>query len=252
MANTESAQTAKNPTTIRLFMCDISSSLADRLFALSNVVLITGASAVLIGTIGAIVMSGVREQFANERMSANETATAQAIAESDVAKRDAAAATERAALAEQRAAEANLELARLKTPRSLSPDQQRRVASKLRPFAPTRFDVSVIVGDPEAIALLVQIAATLETAGWVWIEWNHPTGPFMTVYSLAGKPNVGQEGASTSVRVEVHADHLPEFRAAASQLIAALTAEGIVVIDATAGDDVPNHDAVHIRIGKKP
>jgi multidrug efflux pump subunit AcrA (membrane-fusion protein) len=124
----------KKPTTVRVLMWEISASLADRLFALSNVVLILGAAAVLIGTIGAIVMSGVREQFANERISANETATAQATAESDAAKRDAAAATERAALAEQRAAEANLELARFKAPRAISPEQRNRIAEKMKEF----------------------------------------------------------------------------------------------------------------------
>jgi hypothetical protein len=98
-------------------MWTITSSLADRLFAVSNGVLILGATAVLIGTIGAIVMSGVREQFSNERISANEKATAQAIAESEVAKRGSAEATERAALAEKGAADANLSLARIKEPR---------------------------------------------------------------------------------------------------------------------------------------
>jgi len=84
----------------------------------------------LIGTIGAIVLSGVREQFANERISANETATAQATAESDVAKRDAASGNRARGASGKRAAEANLELARLKAPRSLNSDQQERVVSK--------------------------------------------------------------------------------------------------------------------------
>jgi hypothetical protein len=80
--------TAIAPKTVRLFMWEISSPLADRLFTLSNAVLIIGAAMVLIGTIGAIVLSSVREQFPNARISDNETKTALAIAESDTAKKE--------------------------------------------------------------------------------------------------------------------------------------------------------------------
>lgn len=68
-------------------MWEITSPLADRLFTISNGVLILGAAMVFIGTIGAIVLSGVREQFSNARISENETQTVQAIAESDTAKK---------------------------------------------------------------------------------------------------------------------------------------------------------------------
>ena len=62
---------------VRLLMWEITSPLADRLFTISNAVLILGAAMVFIGTIGAIVLSGVREQFSNARISENETQTAQ-------------------------------------------------------------------------------------------------------------------------------------------------------------------------------
>jgi hypothetical protein len=60
----------------------ISSEWVDRLFAVSSMVLILGAALVLIGTIATIVMSGIREQFSSERISANEAATASAVADS--------------------------------------------------------------------------------------------------------------------------------------------------------------------------
>jgi hypothetical protein len=112
--------------------------------------------------------------------------------------------------------------------------------------------MSVIVGDPEATMLLLQIAPTLKNAGWSWVEWNHPNGPFMQVYSIPGKPNIGQGGVSIGVRVEVHPDHSSEFGIAATELASSLIAERIAAEVGTAGADVPNHDAIHIRIGKKP
>lgn len=130
-----------------------------------------GAAAVLIGTIGAIVMSEVREQFSNERISVNEKATAQATAESDIAKRDAAMTAERAALAEQRAAEANLELAKLKTPRFLTIDALQHISEQMKPFASVPFTMGVF-NDPEAIDLMIQIDSALVTDGWQETEWK--------------------------------------------------------------------------------
>jgi hypothetical protein len=141
---------------------------------------------------------------------------------------------------------------RLAAPRSLSSEQQRELVAQLSRFAPTRFDMSVTVGDPEAMTLLLQIATTLENAGWRWVEWNHPNGPFMQVYTVPGKPNIGQGGISLGVRVEMHPDHSSEFWPAATALTAGLIADRIAVGVDNAGTDVPNHDAIHIRIGKKP
>src|ERR1700730_4582251 len=93
---TDDAPTRTHAATVRLLMWEIPSPLADRLFAVSNAVLIIGAAMVLIGTIGAIVLSGIREQFSNARLSDNETKTAQGIAESDTAKKGAAEANARA------------------------------------------------------------------------------------------------------------------------------------------------------------
>jgi hypothetical protein len=68
----------KKATTKRVPMWNISSGTADFLFSLSNVVLIIGAAAVLIGTIGSIKMASVREYFADLRLSENERETSKA------------------------------------------------------------------------------------------------------------------------------------------------------------------------------
>jgi hypothetical protein len=63
------------------------------------------------------------------------------------------------------AAKANLELARIKMPRSLNPEQQKRVAQLLARFSGTDF-AFVVFSDPESLALLGDIDSTLQQAGW--------------------------------------------------------------------------------------
>jgi len=165
-------------------MFSVTESLANTLFSVSNIVLIAGAAAVLIGTIGAIAMGSAKEQFSNERISTNEVETARA--------------REAAASANARAEEARLELAKFRAPRLLSEGQIEAIAERVRRFKNVRFDMSVITGDPEAMTLLRLIAASLQRAGWEWIEWNHPHGPFMTVYKFPDTPNIGQGGGIRS------------------------------------------------------
>jgi hypothetical protein len=169
-------------------------------------------------------------------------------------RRELAATGERTKVAEQRAAEATLALEKFKAPRLLLATDANRIANELRPFAGTPFDMSVIVGDPEAMTLLLQIAAALrDGAGWSWVEWNHPSGPFMTVYSFPDTPNIGQGGTAIGIRVQISEERKAEFGPAAAALIKALTATKLeVTADAAQGPDVPNNDTIHIRVGKKP
>jgi hypothetical protein len=122
---------------------------------------------------------------------------------------------------------------------------------KTKPFSGTRFDLSAIPGDPEALNFAVQIALVLEAAGWSWIEYNHPSRPLMTVYSVPGKPNVGHGGA-WGVVVQLHPDHEAQFRPAARALADAVAAEGFVAAAAQSPppESIPNHDT-HIIVGKK-
>ena len=112
----------------RVLMSVVSSSLADFLFALSNVVLIAGAAAVLVGTIGSIKMGAVREQFANERISANEAATS--------------AANARAAEANAHAAELELKVAearKLAGPRNIRDEDRVQMVRVLSQFRGTPY-----------------------------------------------------------------------------------------------------------------
>jgi hypothetical protein len=71
------------------------------------------------------------------------------------------------AKANESAAQARLELARITTPRTLSPVQRNRIIAALKPFAGTEFlmEVNPI---PEAINLTDVISTTLVASGWKW------------------------------------------------------------------------------------
>jgi hypothetical protein len=135
-----------------VFMIDLSLPQANAVYNTANVVLILGAFLVLLGTIVAIWTGGIRERFGNERLSNNETETARAKA--DAAKADA------------HAAEVNLELAKLKAPRTLGGEQQQRLVSQLRPFSGQTFSFTV-VPDTEPLALMSMIRTVLVSSGWV-------------------------------------------------------------------------------------
>ena len=79
------------------------------------------------------------------------------------------ATRERAALAEQRAAEANLELAKLKQPRTLLPEQQENITSVMKFFGGQRFAFCVF-SDPESLDLARTLDAILKSAEWIRIE----------------------------------------------------------------------------------
>ena len=143
-------------------MWEITSTLADRLFALSNLLLIAGAAAVLVGTIGSIVLSGVREQFTNERLSANERATAEAQA--------------RASEADQKTREAELALEKLRQnqmPRTLTSEQLTEITAMARRFPGQKFLMTSLMGDSEGRGLAMELLGALDAGGW---DHGGPTG----------------------------------------------------------------------------
>ena len=195
---------------------------------------------VLVGTIGAIVLSGVREQFSNARISENETKTALAIAELDIAKKGAAEAN-------ARALEAQLALQRFKAPRTLTIEQQAAISNKLCEFTGTRFDAAVIRSDPETYRLLDMIEAPLTAAGWTQVNWGNNDA----VLKRSGKPDVG-EWAATNVIIAVPHDLIPQLWMAAASLAAALTEANIPAQAQDAkGMTVKNNDVLHLLIGRK-
>ena len=162
----------------------------------------------------------------------------------------------KAAIAEAnaRALEAQAQLAKFKSPRSMTPEQQSRISTKLGIFKGTRFDMAVLPGDPEAALFLGQISKTLQSSGWEWIEFAHPTGPLQFTYTWPGLPNVGQLGG-VGIDIFINSDHFSEFASVSQALATILAEEGFSngkVGSAVPEQGIPNHDTIHIIIGKKP
>jgi Tfp pilus assembly protein PilX len=119
--------------------------------------LVVGAVLVAVGTIMAIWTGGLRERFADERISNNETETARARAT--------------AAEANARADEAALELAKFKAPRELSDKQQARIADRMSRFSGQHVSIGAVPATSETVALAYQILRALQLAN-VNIDFN--------------------------------------------------------------------------------
>lgn len=179
-------------------MWDISSSWADFLFDLSNAVLVIGAAAVLIGTIGSIKMAGIREQFSNERIAANEASAARAIADSDIAKAQASDA-----IARQKEAELQLERLRAKMgPRQI--DSAIFLAT-LEGKPKALVEIMFPKEDGESFMLAIQFRDHLRVAKW---DVGEPISvPHTDIPRLANQPSHMAAGAqATGVAVVVRAD----------------------------------------------
>jgi hypothetical protein len=154
-------------------------------------------------------------------------------------------ALQRAADAKQEAVEATRELVKLKTPRSLSDEQQKRIISKLKPFAGTPFDLWVS-GDTDSTTLLRTIRALLNSAEW---KLNSPDGAGL-IFDNAGLTSTS--GVQIHVPKE-HAEWIPAILAFKN----ALSAEGIRTAASADTEDVNptnnmKRDRTHVIIGSKP
>jgi hypothetical protein len=210
-------------------MWTVTEPTAGFLFNLSNVVLICGAVAVLIGTIGAFAMGAAKEQFANERISANEAETARANAE--------------AAQANESAAQAQLALAQLKAPRTLSMEQQQRIRAVISPYAGQQYALSVGSGT-EPANLLCVVDRVLTAAGWAK---HAPFGSIIT--STDCGPAASNSLSGIHVRVAPGASQA--VLQAENTLAAALIAGGLPARAATDPQNIPDAAVIVIMIGIK-
>jgi hypothetical protein len=176
---------------------------------------------------------------------------AQSLAAAEIARKEAegfqlqiAQANERAAQAEEQSAKANLELAKLKTARTLSIEQQERIASKIKPFPGIPYDLWVS-GDSDSTALMGLIDSTLRSAGWTF---NPPDTPIM----FANKAGII---ADSGISIHVPEEHRAEWEASAVALRNALIAEGIPVTafaDNAETNKQMGRTRIHVLIGSKP
>ncbi len=146
-----------------------------------------------------------------------------------------------------RSAAAELELAKLKKPRALSPEQQKRVAFPMNRFGGISFNVSVS-NTKEAINLLGQIEGALASAGLVQVDW-----PTETAFIREGKPRVGFTTES-GVAIQVDDADTGPLQPIAKILASALRAEGIEAewTPMTTSPHQMGRQTLHVVIGQKP
>ena len=148
--------------------------------------------------------------------------------------------------ARERAREAELELAKLKTPRTLTPEGERRVASAVQKFAGQEFEGQVAPGSEDARPLWEELDKALRAANWVRMA---PSG------LAVGDPPAGIPLSPTSgVTVFVTASRANELAPTAHALAAALMSEGIIAgVSASAGPRMEQRpNVIVIEIGRKP
>jgi hypothetical protein len=253
MAANPTSDIQTTPKATRVLMWNVSSPTADALFTFSNVLLICGALAIFIGTIGAFSMSAAKEFFANARIAANEADTARA-------KESAAQAGERAAQADSRAAEANLKaeterVERLKleakyAPRILSDEQATSLQNALASLKGNDVDIVSYEGLGTDVAMLSQqIAAVMGIAG-INAKVFTPMGGSGLVRGIAVRTEVG-----SMTQIEATVDKI--VKALSDAGLAATKADPYPVGEVIAGGfmgptGVAPTAKVRVLVGAKP
>jgi hypothetical protein len=145
----------------KLSMLDLSLPTANAFFGLSNVALILGSVLVVIGTVGVFWTTGIRDRYADERVSNNEVRTA-------LANEGAARANERAEALAEEAERERLERLKLEAeiaPRRLTREQHEAIATALSRFSGRSVTVTSYSQDPESAILTKQVIEALQAAG---------------------------------------------------------------------------------------
>lgn len=178
---------------------------------------VAGATLLFFGGVSSVAFRRYNRQLLGVRAVQDQRerdATAKSLAETNSR---AAEANERAKEAEARAAEANLELEKLRTPRTLAPEQKKRLIAALKPFADTWIELFSYPGNDEARRLRDQIAEVLKEAGW---HSERPGTPHLTPEAMVPADGI-------LIEVAPHAE--AREREAADVLAEALRAENLAV-----------------------
>jgi hypothetical protein len=198
---------------------------------------------VIIGVLGE-TLQGYRHWVLDKRLrTLRET-------ESQMHEADLAKLRSDTANADARAAEAKLELAKFKAPRTLNSGQLAHITVALTRFAKTQFDVAVgPMGDPEPDVLGTAISSALTNAGWQQIDW-HTVDSQMTL-TRPGRPVTGFASV-TNIIIDIHPTRAAVLGPIAEALAAALNAEGIASqAQQGSGGRNTNENAIHVLIGRK-
>jgi len=134
------------------------------------------------------------------------------------------------------------------SPRTIGPASQQRLADALKEFRGTPFDFSVDL-DPEAVALMEEVAKALDVAGWKRQAVANGSG-----YVPPGEPAAGIV-VFAGLEVQIADSRQSDWGAAgkpADVLLHALRNEGLTAVAKHVPDDYESANAIHIKIGAKP
>lgn len=159
-------------------------------------------------------------------------------------RRDVALAIARAADANERAAKAALQLAKLKAPRKLTTEQQTQIGAAVKKFAGQKFSGMVVQSSPDAHPLWSIIAKVLTDSGWI-LEKPRSLA--------AGSPPAGIPlSPGEGVTLFVPANDVPDLAGATNALDEALRDAGLKVVEAIDSGPQSKPKTIAIEIGTKP
>lgn len=153
-----------------------------------------------------------------------------------------------------RATKAELELAKIESPRSINAAAKGRIGEKLRVYSGTPFDMAI---SPAAeMEFMVDVRESVILAEWVWLRAGGSDAMSLDALRVRDKePHAEVVGAFRGVQIMYDAGN-SQLKAPAEALAKALGEEGIKAVKATARSFATfaspmRTDAIHIQIGNR-
>lgn len=206
-----------------------------------------------VAVVAALGSSVISYYISDATQKAADAEVANAKATGEQARAEAAVANEGAKRADQRIAELNLEIAKMRSPRSIDAIKGEAIIAAVSKYAGTPFDMAVTEGDPEALALQENIETLLLGSGWAHKPW----AGFGFHSFRRGRAEFGFV-TTNEVAVMVHSERTEQLLLQATALANALIAAEIPtrITRETWSNDGANlnplsFDNVHIVVGKK-
>jgi hypothetical protein len=133
--------------------------IANLVADVANILLIGSLAVGVVSTATIVWMTRVKESYWEaDRMTSAER-IAEIRTEAELARAGITDSNAKAAAAQERAAKAELELAKLKAPRHLTEEQGARLITTLKQFSGTAIFLGAPPGDVEALALTAQLSS---------------------------------------------------------------------------------------------
>lgn len=176
------------------------------------------------------------------------------------AKSKALEADARAALANEQAEQARLELAKLKQPRSIPPEQEQEIMDQLAHHKGQIYELAGAGLDPETMSILTELVAMLTAVGWE--RMNSQVGDISASIGgvFIGAPVVAEVGVTVVVwqtgpneRNDESRPRIEKRMAAAVDLVNLLNQRGGISSTISIKDlPVKNRNSIRIEVGRKP